>query len=165
MPKPLEPKRDAPFVGFDADVVSRVERSHFKVVFFPQNAAMDVADGDVPFAGFAEDLLPVGFAFFHRTIACPEFLDGEHFQNRFGTAEMILVGVRDDECVKFAYADVVQKRNDNVFAGILAAVVACIDEKMFARWRFDEVAIALPDINGRERPRRVHYLAVAFKCE
>ena len=78
---------------------------------------------------------------------------------------MILVGVRDDECVKFAYADVVQKRNDNVFAGILAAVVACIDEKMSARWRFDEVAIALLDINGRERPRRVHYLAVAFKCK
>ena len=165
MPKPLEPKRDASFVGFDADVVSRVDCSHFEVVFFPQNAAMDVADGNVPFAGFTEDLLPVGFAFFHRTIACPKFLDGEHFQNRFGTAEMILVGVRDDECVKFAYADVVQKRNDNVFAGILAAVVACIDEKMSARWRFDEVAIALPDIDSRERPRRVHYLAVAFKCK
>ena len=65
---------------------------------------------------------------------------------------MVLVGMRDDECVEFAYADVVQERNDDVFAGILAAVVAGIDEKMFARWRFDEVAIALPDINGRERP-------------
>ncbi len=65
---------------------------------------------------------------------------------------MVLVGVRDDECVEFAYADVVQERNDDVFAGILAAVVASIDEKMFAGWRFDEVAIALPDINGRERP-------------
>ena len=48
---------------------------------------------------------------------------------------MVLVGMRDDEGVEFAYADVVQERNDNVFAGILAAVVACIDEKMSARWR------------------------------
>ena len=64
MPEPFEPKRDAPFVRFDANVVSRVERSHFKVVFFPQNAAMDVADGDVPFAGFTENLLPIGFWLF-----------------------------------------------------------------------------------------------------
>ena len=64
MPKSLEPKRDASFVGFDADVVSRVERSHFKVVFFPQNAAMDVADGNVPFAGFTENLLPIRFWLF-----------------------------------------------------------------------------------------------------
>ena len=152
MPEPFEPKRDAPFVRFNADIVSRVDCSHFEVVFFPQDAAMDVADGDVPFAGFAENLLPIGFAFVHGAIACPEFHDGEHFQNRFGTAEMVLVGVRDDEGVEFAYANVVQKRNDDVLAGILAAVVAGVDEKMSAGWRFDEVAIALPDINGRERP-------------
>ena len=126
---------------------------------------MDVADGYVSLAGFAEDLLPVGFAFFHRTIACPEFLDGEHFQNRFGTAEMVLVGMCDDEGVEFAYANVVQKWYDDVFAGILAAIVAGIDEKMPSGWRFDEVAIALPDIDGRERPRRVQHFAVAFKRE
>ena len=107
MPEPFEPKRDAPFVRFDADIVSWVDCSHFEVVFFPQNAAMDVADGYVSFAGFAEDLLPVGFAFFHRTIACPEFLDGKHFQERKRSAEMVLVGMRDDECVELAYANVV----------------------------------------------------------
>ncbi len=64
MPKPLEPERDASFVGFDANVVSRVDCSHFEVVFFPQNAAMDVADGDVPFVCFAENLLPIGFWLF-----------------------------------------------------------------------------------------------------
>ena len=126
---------------------------------------MDFADGDVPLAGFVENLLPIGFAFVHGTVACPKFLDGEHFQNRFGTAEMVLVGVRDDECVEFAYANVVQKRNDNVFAGILAAVVAGIDEKMSAGWRLDEVAVALPDINGCERPRRVQHFVVAFECK
>ena len=107
MPEPLESKRDAPFVRFNADIVSRVDRSHFEVVFFPQNAAMDVADRNVPFAGFAEDLLPVGFAFFHGTVACPKLLDGEHFQKRKRSAEMVLVGVRDNERIELAYADVV----------------------------------------------------------
>ena len=107
MPESFEPKRDASFVRFNADIVSRVDCSHFEIVFFPQDAAMDVADGDVSFAGFAEDLLPVGFAFFHRTIACPEFLDGKHFQERKRSAEMVLVGMRDDECVELAYANVV----------------------------------------------------------
>ncbi len=165
MPKPLEPKRDASFVGFDANVVSRVDCSHFEVVFFPQDAAMDVADGDVPFAGFTENLLPIGFALFHGTVACPKFLDGEHFQNRFGTAEMVLVGVRDDEGVEFTYADVVQERNDDILAGILAAVVSGVDEKMSAGWCFDEMAVALPDVDGCERPRRVLHFAVAFKRE
>ena len=165
MSESFEPKRDAPFVGFDANVVSRMDGSHFEVVFFPQNAAMDVADGNVPFVRFAENLLPIGFAFVHGTVACPEFLDGEHFQNRFGSAEMVFVRVRDDEGVEFAYADVVQERNDDILAGILAAVVAGVDEKMSAGWRLDEVAVALPDVNGRECPRRVLYFAVAFKRE
>ena len=165
MPESFEPKRDAPFVRFDANVVSRMDGSHFEVVFFPQNAAMDVADGDVPFVGFAENLLPIGFAFVHGAIACPEFLDGEHFQNRFGSAEMVFVGVRDDEGVEFAYADVVQERNDDILAGILAAVVSGVDEKMSAGWRFDEVAVALPDVDGCECPRRVQHFAVAFKRE
>ena len=152
MSESFEPKRDAPFVGFDANVVSRVDCFHFEVVFFPQNAAMNVADGNVSLAGFAENLLPIGFAFVHGTIACPKFLDGEHFQNRFGSAEMVLVGVRDDEGVEFAYADVVQERNDDVFARILAAVVSGVDEKMSAGWCFDEMAVALPDVDGCERP-------------
>ena len=165
MPKSFEPKRDAPFVRFDANIVSRVDCSHFEVVFFPQNAAMDVADGNVPFAGFVENLLPIGFAFVHGAIACPEFLDGEHFQNRFGSAEMVLVGVRDDERIELAYTDVMQKRNDDLFAGILAAVVACVHKKIPAGWRLDEMAVALPDVNSRERPRRMPYFLVSFKCE
>ena len=126
---------------------------------------MDVADGYVSFAGFTENLLPVGFTFFHRTIACPKFLDGEHFQKRKRSAEMVLVGVRDDECIELAHANVVQKRNDDVFAGILAAVVACVYEKISAGWRLDEVAVALPDIDGCERPRWVQNCAVTFKRE
>ena len=82
MPEPFEPKRDAPFVRFDANVVSRVDRPHFKVFLFPQDAAMDVADGDASLTGFLKNLLPVGFAFFHGAIACPKFLDGEHLQER-----------------------------------------------------------------------------------
>ena len=64
VPESFEPKRDASFVRFDANVVSRMDCSHFEVVFFPQNAAMDVANGDVPFAGFTENLLPIGFWLF-----------------------------------------------------------------------------------------------------
>ena len=78
---------------------------------------------------------------------------------------MVLVGVRDDECIELAYANVVQKRNDDVFAGILAAVVASVHEKISAGWRLDEMAITLRDIDGRERPRRVQNFAVTFKRE
>lgn len=106
VPESFEPKRDASFVRFDANIVSRVDCSHLEEVFFPQDSAMDVTDGDIPFAGFAENLLPIGFAFVHGTIASPKFLDGEHFQDGFGSAEMVLVGMRDDEGVEFAYADV-----------------------------------------------------------
>ena len=62
-------------------------------------------------------------------------------------------------------ANVVQKGNDDVFAGIFSAVVACVHKKMPARWRLDKMAIALPDIDGRECPRRVQHFAVAFKRE
>ena len=165
VPESFEPKRDASFVRFDANIVSRVDCSHLEEVFFPQDSAMDVTDGDIPFAGFAENLLPIGFAFVHGTIACPKFLDGEHFQNRFGSAEMVLVGMRDDERIELAYTDVMQKRNDDLFAGILAAVVACVHKKIPAGWRLDEMAVALPDVNSRERPGRVQHFAVAFKRE
>ena len=126
---------------------------------------MDFADGDVPLAGFVENLLPIGFAFVHGTVACPKFLDGEHFQNRFGTAEMVLVGVSDDDGVEFAYANVVQEWNDDILAGIFSAVVAGINEKMPAGWSLDEMAVALPNVDGRECPRRVQYFTVAFECE
>ena len=78
---------------------------------------------------------------------------------------MVLVGMRDDEGVEFAYADVVQEWNDDILAGILAAVVSCINEKVSSRWCLDEVAIALPDVNCRESPGRVLHFAVTFKCE
>ena len=165
MPEPFESKRDAPFVGFDADVVSRVDGLHFKVGFFPQDATMDFSDGDVPFSGFLDDLLPFGFVFLDGAVACPKFLDGERFQYGFGATEMVLVGVRDDERVELPHADVMQKWNDDVFAGILPAVVAGVHEKMPAGWRLDKMAIALPDIDGCERPRRMQNFAVAFKCK
>jgi hypothetical protein len=104
---------------------------------------------DVPFPCFLDDLLPFGFAFLDGAVACPKFLDGECFQDGFGAAEMVLVGVRDDERVEFPHADVMQKWNDNVFAGILPAVVAGIHEEMPARWSLDEMAVALPDVDGR----------------
>ena len=78
---------------------------------------------------------------------------------------MVLVGVRDDERIELAYTDVMQKRNDDLFAGILAAVVACVHEKIPAGWRLDEMAVALPDVDSRERPGRVQNLVVAFKRE
>ena len=64
MPESLESQRYASFVCFGADVFDRVERSNFKEVFFPKEAAVYVANRDVAFVCFAEDLLPVGFAFF-----------------------------------------------------------------------------------------------------
>ena len=78
---------------------------------------------------------------------------------------MVLVGVRDDECIELAHTNVMQERNDDVFAGILAAVVPSVHEKISAGWRLDEMAVALPDIDGRERPRRVQNFAVTFKRE
>ena len=78
---------------------------------------------------------------------------------------MVFVGVRDDERVEFPHADVMQKWNDDVFAGILPAVVAGIHEKMPARWSLDEMAVALPDVDGRQFPCRVHCLGVAVVAE
>ena len=78
---------------------------------------------------------------------------------------MVLVGVRDDERVKFPHADMVQEWNDDVFAGILSAVVAGVDEEMPAGWRLDEVAVALPDVDGRESPGRVQDFVVTFVRE
>ena len=73
---------------------------------------------------------------------------------------MVFVGVCDDERIKLAHTNVMQERNDDVFAGILAAVVASVHEKISAGWRLDEMAVALPDIDGGERPRRVQNVVV-----
>ena len=35
MPESFEPKRNAPFVRFDANVVSRMDGAHFEEIFFP----------------------------------------------------------------------------------------------------------------------------------
>ena len=78
---------------------------------------------------------------------------------------MVLVGVRDDERVEFPHADVMQKWNDDVFAGILPAVVAGVHEEMPARWSLDEMAVALPDVDGRQFPCRVHRFGVAIVAE
>ena len=160
MPEPFEPQSDAPFVCFGANVFDGVDGSDFEIVFFPQNAAMDVADGNISLVRFADELLPIGLAFFERTFACPNFFDWKRFDDGKGSAKMILVGVRNNQRVKFADTSVMQEGDDDVFAGIDFAVVACIDEKVPARWCFDKVAVALPDIDGGERPRWVQNVVV-----
>ena len=64
MPKSLEPKRYAPFVCFGTNIFDGMDGADFKEILFPKNAAMDIANRNVAFICFADDLLPIGFAFF-----------------------------------------------------------------------------------------------------
>ena len=56
----------------------------------------------------------------------------------------------------------VQKGDDDVLAGIDLAVIASVDKDVPAGRNLDEVAVALPDVDGRERPGRMENFVIAI---
>ena len=108
------PEGDALSIGVYAVPGFGMKDFDFKEVFPVSKSACNVAYAYVAPVGFGDDLLPFFFGFDSSTVGNPKFLDGECLDERKGSAEMVLVRMRDDECVQVRYPDMVQVGDDDV---------------------------------------------------